>query len=167
MAFQLAIGAAVASAAVGAMGAISAGKTQEAAYKYNADINERNAKLEEQAGEQLRLSEEQNIADFREDFDDLADAQAQAYRYNGWLADEGTPLKVALASAQEADEEIAIRRYNAKIGKQQAMERGVQYRMEANLQRMYGSAAKRAGYFRAGQTLLSGGSRAGQIAAFA
>lgn len=158
--------AAVTAAAGGvasAAGAYATGRQQEAAYKYNADVNERNAQAQDQAAEQLVLIEEQKIADFREQFYDLQDAQSQAFRYNGWIAEEGTPLKVALASAQEAEEEIAIRRYNAKVGKQEAEERGVAFRMEGQLQRMYGSAARRAGAIGAGTSLLSGFSRGAQI----
>ena len=161
----IAVGAAVAGGVASAAGAIATGRQQEAAYKYNADVNERNAQVQEQAAEQLVFIEEQKIADFREQFYDLQDAQSQAFRYNGWIAEEGTPLKVALASAQEAEEEIAIRRYNAKVGAQEAEERGVAFRMEGQLQRMYGSAAKRAGIIGAGTSLLSGFSRGAQIQA--
>ena len=161
----IAVGAAVAGGVASAAGAYATGRQQEAAYKYNADVNERNAQAQDQAAEQLVFIEEQKIADFREQFYDLQDAQSQAFRYNGWIAEEGTPLKVALASAQEAEEEIAIRRYNAKVGKQEAEERGVAFRMEGQLQRMYGSAAKRAGIIGAGTSLLSGFSRGAQIQA--
>lgn len=120
---------------------LSAGRQQQAAYNFNADINERNARASDQEAAQLVFAEEQQIARFRDEFSDLQNAQAQAYRYNGWIAEEGTPLKVALASAQEADEEIAIRRYNAKVGSQQITEGGVEQRMQATLNRMYGKSA--------------------------
>ena len=73
-----------------------AGQQQQAAYNYNADINERNAKTADQEAAQLIFSEEQNIVEFRQQFSDLQDAQAQAFRYNGWIAEEGTPLKLSL-----------------------------------------------------------------------
>ena len=73
------------------------------------------------------------------------------------MADTGTPLKVALANAQQADEEVATMRYNAKVGKQELKEQGVQQRMQANLNRMYGRNAARAGKFQAMGSLLSGG----------
>ena len=136
---------------------LSAGKQEQAAYNYNADINERNAKASDQEAAQLVFSEEQNIVQFREQFMDLADAQAQAYRYNGWIAEEGTPLKVALASAQEADEEIDARRYNAKVGGQQLREQGVQERMQGTLNRMYGRAARTASKGRALGSLIRTG----------
>ena len=57
--------------------------------------------------------EEVEIGRFRREFDNLQAATSQSFRFNGWMADTGTPLKVALANASEADEEVAIRRYNA------------------------------------------------------
>ena len=57
---------------------LSAGRQEQAAYNYNADINERNAKASDQEAAQLIFAEEQNIVEFREQFSDLSDAQAQA-----------------------------------------------------------------------------------------
>ena len=134
---------------------LSAGKQQQAAYNYNSDINERNAQVADTQAEQLVFQEEQNIVDFRKQFDDLQAATQQAFRYNGWIANEGTPLKVALANAQEADEEIATRRYNAKVGREELKEQGTQERMQGTLNRMYGKAARTAGRARAVGSLIS------------
>jgi len=137
---------------------LSAGRQEQVAYNYNADINERNAKASDQEAAQLIFAEEEKIVEFREQFSDLQDAQMQAYRYNGGIAEEGTPLKVALASAQEADEEIAARRYNAKVGSSEIKEAGVQERMQGTLNRMYGKAAATRGKARAVQSLIQTGS---------
>lgn len=136
-----------------------AGRAAEAAYDYSADVNERNALAADQNAAQAIFAEEEQIALFRDNFRELQDAQGQAYRYNGWLADEGTPLKVALASAQDADEEIATRRYNAKVGAAEIKESGVQERMQADLNRMYGRQARIAGTARAVGSLIQTGSR--------
>lgn len=133
---------------------LQAGKQEQAAYNYNTDINERNADVAEQQGEQLVFQEEQNIVDFRKQFDDLQAATSQAFRYNGWIASEGTPLKVALANAQEADEEIATRRYNAKVGRAELNEQATQERMQGQLNRMYGRAANIRGKARAAASLI-------------
>ena len=133
---------------------LQAGKQEQAAYNYNTDINERNADVSEQQGEQLVFQEEQNIVDFRKQFDDLQAATSQAFRYNGWIAAEGTPLKVALANAQEADEEIATRRYNAKVGRAELNEQATQERMQGQLNRMYGRAANIRGKARAAASLI-------------
>ena len=112
-----------------------AGQQEQAAYNFNADVNERNAKAADQEAAQLIFTEEQQIVQFREDFQDLQDATQQAYRYNGWIAEEGTPLKVALANAQEADAEIETRRYNAAVGAQTLREKGVESRLQGQLNR--------------------------------
>lgn len=134
---------------------LQAGKQEQAAYNYNTDINERNADVAEQQGEQLVFQEEQNIVDFRKQFDDLQAATSQAFRYNGWIASEGTPLKVALANAQEADEEIATRRYNAKVGRAELNQQATQERMQGQLNRMYGRAANIRGKARAAASLIN------------
>ena len=74
------------------------------------------------------------------------------------MADGDTPLLVALANASEADEEIQTMDYNARVGQAELKEEGVQQRMEADLKRMYADNARTAGMFKAGQSLLSGGS---------
>ena len=130
------------------------GQQKQAAYNYNSDINERNALAFEQQAEQAEFINEIEITEFREQYADLRDAQAQAFRYNGWIAEEGTPLKVALASAQEADEEIANRRYNAAVSAQEIREQGVQERMQSQLNRMYGKAAATEGKARAAASLM-------------
>ena len=134
-----------------------AGQQKQAAYNYNSDINERNAKAFEQQADQAEFINELEITEFREQYGDLRDAQAQAFRYNGWLAEEGTPLKVALASAQEADEEIANRRYNAAVSGQEIREQGVQERMQGQLNRMYGKSAATEGKARAVASLINTG----------
>jgi len=157
----LAISAAVLGSTAQAAGQVAAGNTKNAAYQFNADINERNAQVAEQQAEQLVRREEEKIVKFQKDFRKFSDAQSQAFRYNGWIASEGTPLKVALASAQEAEEEIATRRYNAKVSAGQLEENATQERMQADLNRMYGKAAKRSGKINAFSTLLGG---AGDVA---
>ena len=163
----IAIAAAVAGSAVSAAGTYAAGRQQAAAHNYNADINERNAQVAEQQIQQLQIREDEKIVEFRKDYKKFSDAQSQAFRHNGWIASSGTPLKVALASAVEADEEIATRKYNAKLGIQSLEESALEQRMSGNLQTMYGSAAKRAGITGAGTSLLAGAGQAAQIKMFA
>ena len=146
----------MASSAVSAIGAMQEGRARAKAHNYNAQINERNAEIAEQEGEQIIAQNEVELLRFRRQFDDLNAATQQAFRYNGWIASSGTALKVAMANAAEADEEIAASRYNAKVGKQQKEESALQQRMQANLNQMYASAARTAGFMKAGSSLLSG-----------
>jgi len=160
---ELAIVAAAAGGTLKAVGAYQQGRAQAAANDYNADINERNAQVAEQQIQQLQLREDEKIVKFREDYKKFSDAQSQAFRHNGWIASSGTPLKVALASAAEAEEEISTRKYNAKLGVQSLNESALEQRMSGNLQRMYGASAKRAGIIGAGTSLLGGAGNAAQI----
>lgn len=148
----------VASTAASAMSSVAQGNAQAAAFNYNAQVNERNAVAADNASDQLYHTEKVKIEKFKNDFERLQAATNQGFRYNGWIAEGGTPLLVALANASEADDEIAIRDFNARVGKQELEEEGVQQRMSAELNRMYADQARTAGMMRAGQSLLSGGS---------
>ena len=64
MGVEVAIAAAVISTVATAAGHAAQGKGQEAAYKYNADINDRNADASQIAADQLILAEELQIVKF-------------------------------------------------------------------------------------------------------
>jgi hypothetical protein len=163
----IAIAAAAGSSLLSAKAALESGKAQQRANEFNAQVQERNAKVAEQEAEQLRIGSELQIQDFAKSFDRLQASTQQAFRYNGFVATGGTPLRVAMENARQADEEIAMRRYNAAIGQQQALESASQSRMQADLNRLYGRQARQASYYQAGSTLLSGASQGAQIKAFA
>ena len=150
--------ASMASTALSAASSIAAGRQQKAAYDYNAQIDERNALAKEIQAEVYKRNQDLQIQKFRQDFRRLNDATSQAFRKNGFVATGGTPLLVALENAQNADEEIAIKEYNASVGEQQIKESAVNDRLSANLNRMYGQAAKKSGMIGAGKTIMSGAS---------
>lgn len=163
----IAIAAAAGSSLLSAKSALESGKAQQRANEFNAQVQERNAKVAEQQAEQLRISSELQIQDFSKSFSRLQASTMQAFRYNGFVATGGTPLRVALENAREADSEIAMRRYNASVGQQQALESAAESRMQADLSRLYGQQARTASYYQAGSSLLSGASSAASIKAFA
>ena len=156
MGIEAAIASTIITSVVAANGARVVGKQQKAANDFNADINDRNALADEQKVTQLKLVNGLEVTKFKKEFSDLQDATMQAFRYNGFVADGGTPLKVALANAQAADEEIAIMKYNAEVGVQEIEESATQNRMQASLNRLYGRNAMAAGNINAGTSLLSG-----------
>lgn len=147
------------SSILGAYSAVQQGRASAAAGEYNAQMAERNAQVAEQKAELIRRSSEFDIARFRDNFSDLQASAAQAFMYNGFVATGGTPLQVLLENSREADTEIALRRYNASIGEQQALESATEARMQARLDRMVGRSAARAGYYRAAGSLLGGASQ--------
>lgn len=147
-----------ASTAVSAASQFAAGKQQKSAYDYNAQIDERNSQAKVIQAEVFKRNANLQIQKFQKDFRRLNDATSQAFRANGFVATGGTPLLVALENAQNADEEIAIRQYNASVGEQQIEESAVNDRLSANLNRMYGQAAQKSAVIGAGKTLMSGAS---------
>ena len=163
MGIEVAIAAAVVSTIAASINARAAGQAQQNAYNYNADVNDRNADASDIAAEQFIQAEELQIVKFQNQYTELAQQTSMAASHNGWLADSGTPLKIALANAQEADNEINIKRYNASVGKQELEEQGVQSRMQGTLNRMYGREARRAGTAKSNQALLSGISSGARI----
>ena len=146
----------MASTAMSVMGAIAEGNAKKAAHDYNAQVSERNAKVAENEAQSIYDAEQLQISKFLKEYDNLASAQSSAFRYNGWIAEGDTPLLVALASAAEADEEVAIRDLNARTGRQMNLEEGLQQKMNADLQTMYGKQAKKAAFFNAGSSLMGG-----------
>ena len=156
MGIEAAVASTVVSTITAANSARAIGRSQQVANNYNAAVAERNAKVNEQDAVQLKIANELEIAKFQKELRSLQDATNQAFRFNGFVAESGTPLKVALASAKEADEEIAIRRYNAEIGEQRLKESALQNKMQADLSRLYGRQARAAGNIKAGTSLLSG-----------
>lgn len=147
------------SSLLSARAAVQQGAAANAAGRFNAQMSERNAQIAEQQAEQIKRSSEFDINRFRDNFSELQASTAQAFRYNGFVATGGTPLQVLLNNAREADEEIAMRRYNASIGEQQALESATEQRLQGRLQRMQGAAAQRASYYRAAGSLLAGGAQ--------
>jgi len=167
MSIYVATASAVVGTVMQASAAKAKGKSDQLAANYNADINDRNADAADISARQLIQAEELQIIKFQNQYEELSQQTNMANSYNGWLADSGTPLKIALANAQEADEEVNIKRYNAQVGKQQLEEQGLQQTMQGNLNRMYGRAARQAGNYKAAQSLLSGISTGSQIYATA
>lgn len=151
------------SSLLSARSAVQQGAAARAAGQFNANMAERNAKVAEQQAEQIKRSSEFDINRFRDNFADLQATAAQAFRYNGFVATGGTPLQVLLDNAREADTEIALRRYNASIGEQQALESATEQRLQGRLDRMMGRSAQRASYYQAAGSLLGGGARISSI----
>lgn len=151
------------SSLLSAQSAVQQGAAARAAGQFNANMAERNAKISEQQAEQIKRSSEFDINRFRDNFDDLQATAAQAFRYNGFVATGGTPLQVLLDNSREADTEIALRRYNASIGEQQALESATEQRLQGRLDRMMGRSAQKASYYQAAGSLLGGAAQISQL----
>lgn len=145
-----------AGTAVSVAGQIQAGKDQQAAHDYNAQVADRNAEAERINARRVEFLETKRIEDFREQYQDFADAQRMVAARNGFAADSGTPLALQLASRMEAETEIANNVYNVKLGKQAREQSALNQELDGKLSRMYGQAARSASIIGAGQSLMSG-----------
>jgi len=161
----IASAAAAGSSLLSANASLQAGKAQQKAYNFNAQIGERNAAISDQQAELIAQDTMRQNIKFRDQFEAFNDATAQAFRYNGWVADSGTPLTILLNNALEADEEIASREYNSRVAQTQAQESALASRMQADLQKMYGQQARAASRYQAATTLLQGAQTAATLKA--
>ncbi len=153
-------GAAVASAGVSAAGSIKSGKAQRAAAEYNAKIEERNAKVAEQAAEQVLAQSDRDAIIVQNIASKFISNQAVRYRKAGVVASTGTALKVALDSANNADEKVALGKYEARVNAIALREQGTDAMLRASVTRAQGKAAQDASKYQAMSSLLGGSARA-------
>ena len=158
------------ASALGAMGSFigqgGQGKAQAAAAEYNAKIAARNAKAAKQKAEWRTLVNKMSNIEFREDFRREVIAPAiVAYNKAGVVADSGTARLVMEESAREADEEIARRTMVASVEAGEFEEQATNFRLNANLQRLYARQYRTASKFNAASTLVQGLSKAGSLLA--
>jgi hypothetical protein len=145
---MIAAGAAVASTAVSAVGAIQQGKAAQASAKFNADMMSRNAQI---ARQQAAAEEEKHrrLTYMRQG------AARAAYGASG-VSIEGSPLDILEQSAAQEELDALNIRYRGEIGAQSA-------EGQADLSLMRGESAMSAGYMGAGSSILLGAARAGSI----
>ena len=134
------------SALVGAAGAISSGRQQAAANRYNAQVAEQNA-------ERAVLTSEAEAAREGDRNRRRLASSANAFGASG-LALEGTPLDVMADLASEAALDEQIIRWRGRTQAQGLRTQAAQDRAAA-------SRATTAGYAQAGATLLTAGARLG------
>jgi len=138
---EIAAAAAVASAVVGTVGAISTGISQGRAARYNAQVAENNAQAARQAA--AFEADAERRRQIR-----LFGAQRAAYGKAG-VTMEGTPLDVVGDTAAEAELDLLAIRYQGELG----YNRG---QSEASLQRYAGRSARMSSYYDAGSSILKG-----------
>lgn len=144
------------SALLNARSAVQQGYAAKAAGEANAMMGERNARIAEQQAEQIKRSAEFDVERFRSNFGELQASAETAYRFNGFVASEGTPALQVMENARQADEEIYTMRFNAATQQTAAMESATENRLQAKLDRMRGSQALKASRYAAAGSLLSG-----------
>lgn len=146
-----------------ATASLQAGKAQQAANNFNADVADRNSELIESTERLEGQQALREMADFQKKFSSYQSATQMKFAYNGWLSNSGTAALVSLANASEAEETLATMAYNDEVNRGQIRESALQQRMEADLQRTYGKQARIASRFQAAGTLLQGGAQASAV----
>tara|TARA_R100000315_G_scaffold62505_1_gene44558 strand:+ start:1317 stop:1805 length:489 start_codon:yes stop_codon:yes gene_type:complete len=152
---EVAAGASILGTYMSVQGARAQGKAQAAASRYNAAINDRNAKSADIQADWTKLRGDIETLNFVDDFRELNAATAQRVRYDGWTL-TGTGLDVYMKNAQEADEEKTIREVDTYAEMQAYHEKGVNERLSANLNRMYAKSYLTASRYRAAGAAAAG-----------
>lgn len=130
--------------AVSVVSAISGGQSQKAMAQYNAQVAENQATADRQAAAQQETMQRRKSAQ-------LLSAQQAAIGASGATV-EGAPLLAMADAASQAELDAQTIRWQGEVGAARAQS-------QANLDRMQGDAALRAGYFGAASSLLTGVSR--------
>tara|TARA_Y100001973_G_C5200032_1_gene336928 strand:- start:2826 stop:3329 length:504 start_codon:yes stop_codon:yes gene_type:complete len=156
-----------ASALTGAAGHMKAGNAAARTAEYNAKIAERNAKVYEQQAEMRLFSQDLDDLKFVKQAGRFLDTVGVAYEKANVKGKTGTPLKVQMESAAQADEELAMRDYNARVDALALREQGTNMQLTANLTRMEGQAQKRASRIQAFGSLLGNAQQAAYMWKFA
>jgi len=157
----IAAGTAIAGGMISASGTIKSGKAARAAQEYNAKIQERNAKVADQAAEQILMQADRDAVRAEQIGLQFIKNQQGRYGASGVVAGQDTALKVALDSANNLEEQIAQRYFKSEVEAITMREQGVDARLSANLTRMEADARYQAAKTKAMTSLLSSVSRAG------
>ena len=142
----------IASTAVSAVGAISQGKAASAQAKYQAQIANQQAERARQMGElQARNQRKKNKA--------LEASQRAIIASRGGDLSTGSALLVGTELAAENE-------LNARLIENNAAAQQTALQNEAELQRARARNARTSGFFRAGTSLLKGGTQLNKAGAF-
>ena len=129
-------------------------KQAGAAGKYNQDVQNRNAEVSRQQGDQIIKQAEFDIAQFDKDFTKIQSTAKKNILKSG-VTLEGSGLRILRANAEEAELQRQTIRYNAEVGKANAIEKANFYTMQGNIARQQATSAQLGAVSRFGGTLLS------------
>ena len=138
----------VVGAVTGAAGALSTGQAQYDMSEYNAAVDANQAIASQQAAE---FEETQHRAKLTR----LLSSQKAAAGASGIDPNTGSPLSVMADTAEQGELDALAIRYGGQVGAYRA-------NSQAELDKMQGKAARTAGYYGAGASLLTGASRLGR-----
>ncbi|HEX9449753.1 MAG TPA: hypothetical protein VF920_17325 [Dongiaceae bacterium] len=154
----IALAAAVAGAAVSAVGAIQQGQAQSQQAKYNAAVAHNNQIIAQQNAQDALdrgAAEEQQQ---RKKTQMLIGQQRSSLAAQGADLSSGSALDLVGDIAGTGELDALTIRHNAALEARQYQVQGVNFQAEGQLQKMQGRAAKTASYFDATSSLLSSAS---------
>jgi len=131
-------GANLAGGIMGASGNLKAGKAARAVADYNAQIQERNAKIAEQEAERKIFMKDVENVEFRQEAGRFIEGLGVSYRKSGVVASSDTPLLVALEMASRADEDMEKSKYNSRVEALGLRDQATGMRLQAGLTRVEG-----------------------------
>ena len=155
-----AAGVNIAGGLFGAVGNLKSGKAAQAVGEYNAQIQERNARVQEQAAERKLFMQDVENVRFRQEAKSFLQGVGGAYRKSGVVASGGTPLLVLLDSAEKADEDMENATYNSRVAALGMRETATGLRMDASLKRIEGRIRRQQYQSKAFASLLGSASDA-------
>lgn len=133
---------------------IAAAQQAKGIGKYNQAVQERNAKISEQEGEQIeKRLEEFDIPKFEQQFAQLqGETKTKILKSGADLS--GSGLRILRRNAEQAEVEKNVITYDAQIGKARKFEEANFARMQGNLARMQAKQAEIGYYAKAGESLM-------------
>jgi hypothetical protein len=160
MAVYAAAGTALAGGLMSAAGAGKSSKAQQAAAEFNARMMERDAKVAEQDAKQQVFMNERDMLRFSRIATDFVKNQQAYYSSSGVVSGQDTALVVALDSANNADEQIRNKTFDAEVAALALREQATGRKLQAGLTRMEGAARAQATRMQGMTSLLGGASKA-------
>ena len=154
----VAVAASIGGTFIQMQGAKAQAKGQAAASRYNARVNERNAKARGIEADWRELVTGLDIQDYSDDFEELQAEVGARQRGNGWQM-TGTAIDVMVRNAEEADEDIQRIKLQGYTEAMALREEGVNYRLAADLNRLNAQNYIQAGRWKAASAGVQGISR--------
>ena len=133
---------------------IAAGRQAKAIGKFNQSVQNRNAQISEQEGEQIeKRLEEFDIPKFEQQFAQLqGETKTKILKSGADLS--GSGLRILRRNAEQAEVEKNVMTYDAQIGKARKFEEANFARMQGSLARMQAKQAEIGYYAKAGESLM-------------
>lgn len=136
-------------------GDIYGGKATQVGTNYNAALLNRDAKIDEQEGNQAyKVYTGYDLPVFNANAERLEGEIITNYATSG-VTRSGSVLEVMMENELNMERDRDMLKYNAEVVRDQKYNDAINKRAEAAMERWRGKVAKRASYYAAGQSLLN------------